>query len=279
MTRAPRGSHDDEASFGHRRCCVRCLRRAGGSAGAGQGRGEAAGRGCCRWARSPSSGASRSPSPRSTSPPSRSSHSHRAAAAVPQSHRGGRPQGPLLSARCPGGPGCSARASSRAHRLSLAVAPTAFDLELLLPALKQPGGLAKVRQGLAAFDCWERDLLEAATASPPAARGPLMDEQVVEADSSTGALDPRAPGRREHLHQRGLSVCVGGPHPGPGRCRVRGRASRDGVEPSLALDALALGIVGTAFCVAVHLRAQVVTRQTRLAVDRLVDHLRGAAIS
>jgi hypothetical protein len=46
-----------------------------------------------------------------------------------------------------------------------------------------------------------------------------------------------------------------------------------------ALDALAIGIVGTTFCVAVHLRARAVTRERRAAVDRLVDRVRMLSIS
>jgi hypothetical protein len=42
-----------------------------------------------------------------------------------------------------------------------------------------------------------------------------------------------------------------------------------------ALDALAIGIAGTSFCIAVHLRARRVVRERLAATDRLVDRLEG----
>jgi hypothetical protein len=164
------------------------------------------------------------------------------------------------------------------HRLALAISPTAFDLGMLLGALKDPANLGKLREGLAGVECWERDLLDAACAPEPAARGPLIDEQVIEADWSTERWIrvPRV-GASIATSAGFLCACVilihalGADPSDP--------AGASGSTLALALDALTLGIVGTAFCVAVHLRTRAVTRQRRAAVDQLVDRLRTLAIS
>ncbi len=163
------------------------------------------------------------------------------------------------------------------RRLVLAVSPTAFDAGLLLGALKSQADLGALRDGLAAVAGWEHDLLEAASAANPAARGPLVDEQVIEADWATERWI-RAPrvGASVATSAGFLSACV-----------ILIRALGDsasgapvaGVRLTPALDALALGIVGTAFCVAIHLRARAVTRERRAAVDRLVDRVRMLSIS
>jgi hypothetical protein len=147
-------------------------------------------------------------------------------------------------------------------------------------ALKEPADLGQLREGLAGFECWERDAFDAACASERAARGPLIDEQVIEADWSTERWIrvPRV-GASIATSAGFLCACViliqalGADTSDP----AIGGAT--GSSLTLALDALALGIVGTAFCVAVHLRARVVTRQRRAAVDQLVDRLRTLAIS
>ncbi len=165
-------------------------------------------------------------------------------------------------------------------RLALAIAPTGFDLDLVLAALKQPGSVEKLRAGLEPVACWEHDLFEAACAEPPAARGPLLDEQVVEADWSTERW-MRAP-------RVGASVATSAGFLCASVILIQALGAGDvdlatmgatGPTLSLALDALALGIVGTAFCVAVHVRAQAITRQRRVGVDRLVDRLRALGIS
>jgi hypothetical protein len=161
------------------------------------------------------------------------------------------------------------------RRLALAIAPTAFDLDMLLAALAQPGSLEKLRAGLEPVACWEHELLDAACAELPAARGPLMDEQVVEADWSTERW-MRAPRVGASVATSAGFLCASViliQALGAGEVDL-GNMGASGSNLSLALDALALGIVGTAFCVAVHVRAQVITRQRRVAVDRLVDRLR-----
>jgi hypothetical protein len=167
-----------------------------------------------------------------------------------------------------------------AHRLRLAVSPTQFDLGLLLGALKPAGSLERLREGLAQMDGWERDLVDAALASPPAARGPLIDEQVLEADWEIQRW-ARAPRVAASVSTSAgfLCACViliqalGGD---PADLSMSTGASS---PLGVALGALALGIVGTSFSVAVHVRAQTVTRQRRLAVDQLADRLRMLVIS
>jgi hypothetical protein len=172
------------------------------------------------------------------------------------------------------------------HRLRLAIAPTPYDLDLLLAALKHPGALPKLREGLSGTDCWERDVLEAASASPAAARAALLDEQVVEADWATERW-MRAPRVAASVATSAGFLCASlvliqalgssvGSSAGSGEMNLGGPVDGDAAAGplALALDALAVGIAGTAFCVAVHLRAQSVTRQRRKAVDQLVDQLR-----
>jgi hypothetical protein len=162
-----------------------------------------------------------------------------------------------------------------AHRLSLAVSSTPFDLGMILGALNAPGGVEKLRQGLAGIDCWERDLLEA-TGSPHAAvRAALIEEQVLEAG---WAIDrwARAPRVCASVATSAGFLCASlsliqalGSNAAEASVDATG-----GPTLTLALDALALGVVGTAFSVAVHVRARALTRQRRAAVDKLVDHLR-----
>ncbi len=163
-------------------------------------------------------------------------------------------------------------------RLALAIEPTAFDLDMLLVALAQPGGAEKLRAGLASVPCWEHELLEAACAEPPAARLPLMDEQVLEADWTTERW-MRAPRVGASVATSAGFLCASViliqalGQGGAGEVDLGGMGGT-GSNLSLAMDALALGIVGTAFCVAVHVRAQAITRKRRVSIDRLVDRLR-----
>jgi hypothetical protein len=164
------------------------------------------------------------------------------------------------------------------RRLSQAVSPTAFDAGLLLGALKSGSDLSALREGLALVACWERDLLEAASDSNPAARGPLLAEQVIEADWATERWI-RAPRVGASVATSAGFLCA---------CVIliqalgdsaSGASEAAGVTLTPALDALALGIVGTTFCVAVHLRARAITRERRAAVDRLLDRVRMLSIS
>jgi len=102
-----------------------------------------------------------------------------------------------------------------------------------------------------------------------------MDEQVVEADWTTERW-MRAPRVGASVATSAGFLCASViliQALGAGEVDLGGMGAT-GSSLSLALTALALGIVGTAFCVAVHVRAQAITRQRRVAVDRLVDRLR-----
>lgn len=165
-----------------------------------------------------------------------------------------------------------------ARRLAIAVSPTAFDLAMVLGALKGRGDLDKLREGLASVECWERELLEAAYASDSVTRGPLIDEQVLEADWSTERW-VRAPRVGASISTSAGFLCAS-----VILIQALGRSTSDGDVAATAtltpaLDALALGIVGTAFCVAVYLRSRSVTRERRAAIDRLVDRVRMLSIS
>jgi len=151
-----------------------------------------------------------------------------------------------------------------------------FDLERLLPALKrrQP---RKMRDALAPFDCWERDLLDAACALQPAARGPLIDEQVVEADWSTDAL-MRAP-------RVGASIATSAGFLCASVILIQALARRDRRSvtsrtgrPFRSPRRPGARIVGTLSAS----RSTCAPRPSppdRVAVDRLADHLRTTVIS
>jgi hypothetical protein len=172
-------------------------------------------------------------------------------------------------------------ASSR--RLALAVSPTSYDPGMLLAAIRDGANVRVIRDALVKAEAeveshaWERDLLDAACASDPLARGALIEEQVLEADWATERW-ARVPRVCASVATSAGFLCGA-----LGLIRALGVEQGSAVEGSpdltTALDALALGIVGTAFCVAVHLRARTVTRSGRVAVDRLVDRLRTLPIS
>ena len=179
------------------------------------------------------------------------------------------------------------------RRLAFAVSPTPYDPALLLRALgdgADPSRLGRLRDALerAPGHPWEREVLEAATASDASARGAMLGEQIIEADWATERW-ARVPRVCASIATSVGFLCAAlllirslgadAPLSPGGMDGVDAGQGGSGEILASALGALALGIVGTAFSVAVHLRARVVTRERRAAVDGLVDRLRALPIS
>lgn len=172
---------------------------------------------------------------------------------------------------------------SSARRLVWASCPTRFDTRLLSAALGRDvmRNAAKLRDAIVESDraVWEEAVLAALTENSAAARDARLGEELTEFErlayrwsrvprvcasvaSSAGflfasislihdlsAFDPAATGAA------GLQAAV-----------------------SSALDALAIGLAGAAFCAAVHLRARRAVRERVDAAVRFVDKLQALAV-
>jgi hypothetical protein len=163
-----------------------------------------------------------------------------------------------------------------ARRLGWAVAPTAFDPAVLTDALRDKGGAAwrALREAVVATPNlgWERDLFEALGAADEDVRVALLNEQLLELDwlARRWARVPRVC----------ASIATSAGFLFASVALLRGLAAQEiDVRGSLvsALDALTVGIAGTAFCAAVHVRTRRLAADRLAAADRLVDRLQALA--
>jgi hypothetical protein len=171
-----------------------------------------------------------------------------------------------------------------ARRLAWAVAPTSLEPTTLLEAFRdgRDDRWGTLRDAIASRDDlpWERDVFSAFRVGDAVARDALVHEQLMELDwrAQRWARVPRVCASiassagflfASIALMRGLSLPAGDP------------GDRSAVTAALlsALDALAIGIAGTSFCVAVHLRARRAVRDRVAAAGRLVDRLRSLAES
>jgi hypothetical protein len=160
-----------------------------------------------------------------------------------------------------------------ARRLWLGIAPSGFDHDLLARALRDATALRRLRDGLEArgTDSLERSLVAAASGEDVASRDALIDEQVIEANWQVLRWAPVPRVCASISTSAGfLCACVSviqtlAVDPGDA-----------GVAPSLrsALAAVAFGIAGASFCIAVHVRLRPLMSHRRAATVRLVDRLR-----
>ncbi len=161
-----------------------------------------------------------------------------------------------------------------ARRLAWAASPGWLDPQLLADALRGERGTdwPRLRAAIAACDGakWESELVEALGAADECSRTALVNEQLRELDwlAQRWARVPRvcasvATSAGFLFACIALMSGVGDSTGDMGRMLVS------------ALDALAIGIAGTSFCIAVHLRARRVVRERLAATDRLVDRLEG----
>ncbi len=176
--------------------------------------------------------------------------------------------------------GCIAAAS---RRLVWAVAPTSLDPAAVLSALKAapPSGRRALCEAIAAREDldWERDVVRASREADPAARDALLGEQVLELDWRVA--------RWSRVPRVCASIATSAGFLFASVAMLRGLSlppsdsDPDWLRSVLvsALDALAIGIAGTSFCVAVHLRARRATRERIAAAERLVDWVRSADAS
>jgi hypothetical protein len=169
-------------------------------------------------------------------------------------------------------------ALASARRLAWAVAPTSLDAGMLLDAVRDGRAWPRLQSVVAALPgpTWEGELFQALAEKDPAARDALVTEQLLELDW-TAQRWARVPRVCASIATSAgfLFGCI---------ALLQGLAlpmtpSDDGSAPALglalfsALNALTLGIAGTAFCVAVHLRARRIVRERHQTTERLVARL------
>ena len=167
-------------------------------------------------------------------------------------------------------------ALAAARRLWLAVAPGGLDHDLLQRAIGDAAALARLDQGLQGREPGrgghgvDAQLVDAARAGDLASRASLIDEQVIEADwqSRRWASVPRvcASIATSAGFLCGVVSVIGALSAEPGDLSV-------GIALRSALESVAAGIAGAAFCVAVHVRLRPLMRARRAATARLVAHL------
>lgn len=169
-------------------------------------------------------------------------------------------------------------AGASLRRLALTVSPTSLDPRLLLEALSR----VDTREAWTEF-CdamvaraipWESDLFAAFACASDTEREAGLSEQLLELDWQSQRLS-RVP-------RVCASIATSTGFLLASVAMMRGLADPqvDMARVLLsALDSLTLGVAGTSFCVAVHLRARRVLRERLTSVDRLVSRLRALAAS
>jgi len=175
---------------------------------------------------------------------------------------------------------CCVLASSR--RLAWAVAPTSLDARLLADVLQGEDARWQwkaLRETVIAAPepTWERDLFLALADENPRSRDAHVVEQWIELDwaSQRWARVPRV--------CASIATSAGLLFGAIALLRGMAMPREDGSGPAAddaliaALDALTVGIAGTSFCVAVHLRTRDILRQRLRAVERLVCRLQTLA--
>jgi hypothetical protein len=165
-----------------------------------------------------------------------------------------------------------------ARRLVLAVAPTGLEPRAVLRALQGDGGrsrLSALRQAVAADDrfVWERELFAAFDEPPGPHRDALVNEQLLDVEwrADRWSRIPRvcaSIGTSAGLLFGSVALLQGLAIPA-------GADTNTAIHEALmsALDALAVGIAGAAFCASVHVRARRASRECRSAIDELVERL------
>ncbi len=164
-------------------------------------------------------------------------------------------------------------AGASARRLALAVSPTSLDPRLLLEELSSIDtreAWTVLRDAVVARKIpWESDLFAAFASESDAEREAGVSEQLLELDWQSQRLSrvPRV--------CASIATSTGFLLGSVAMMRGLVAPESDTAEVLMsALDALTLGVAGTSFCVAVHLRARRVLRERLASVDRLVDRLR-----
>jgi len=162
-----------------------------------------------------------------------------------------------------------------ARRLAWAVAPTSLDAGLVLDAVRDGKDWRRVRDAIAAQPepTWERDLFLALTESDPRSRDALVTEQLLELDWTAQRWAPVPRVCASIATSAGFLFGCIALLQGLALPSEEGSAAALGGSLFAALDALTIGIAGTAFCVAVHLRTRRVVRERHQVTERLVARL------
>ncbi|HTQ46036.1 MAG TPA: hypothetical protein VMI75_24945 [Polyangiaceae bacterium] len=163
--------------------------------------------------------------------------------------------------------------------MALVIAPTRLDPALLRQALVDASSVTRLREALARRPdlAWERELVDAACSGDDAARESLLGEPMSELDWSLERWD-RVPRVCASVASSVGFLCATvaviealampeDPEAGTALGRVL----------AAALCAFAVGLVGTSFCAAVHLRTRGLAKAKVAAADRLVERLRALA--
>jgi hypothetical protein len=163
-------------------------------------------------------------------------------------------------------------AAASVRRLAVAVSPTSLDPRLLVEALSKADAPTWVRTRDRIIDShvpWESELFAAFAQPSEVEREAGASEQLLELDWQTQRL-ARVPrvcasvSTSAGFFFASLALLTGLAAPEPDT----------GAALTSALDALTLGIAGTSFCVAVHLRARRAIRERLTWMDRLIERLR-----
>lgn len=163
-----------------------------------------------------------------------------------------------------------------ARRLVFAVDATSLDPTLLARAFESAdaAGRRALRDSLTARAdlAWEHDVFAALAEPSAAARDAALEEQLIE-------LDWRCQ-RWGRVPRVCASIATSAGFLFASVALMQGLAAPAGESPAVraalfaALDALVVGIAGTVFCAAVHLRTRRVSRDRLAATERLVARLR-----
>lgn len=174
-----------------------------------------------------------------------------------------------------------------ARRLTFAVAPTALSTSMLVDAVKRAGpgarslvgALSRALEGVPGAD-WERDLLAALT-RPEAERAVLINEQLAEMDwrLTRWARVPRvcasiAASAGFLLATLMLRESLSD----PAAFDPEARTAVIGAALHGAVSVAAIGMAGTAFCLAAHRHARLAARAHQEAVDALVERLEAVSL-
>jgi hypothetical protein len=163
-----------------------------------------------------------------------------------------------------------------ARRLVIAVSPTSLDPKLLLEALPpkdDANAWQRMRDAIVARDLpWESALFAGLASASEAAREAAISEQLLELDWQSQRLT-RVP-------RVCASIATSAGFLFASLALMRGLAEPEAdtaAALTAALDALTVGIAGTSFCVAVHLRVRRIVRERLASTERLVERLRALA--
>jgi hypothetical protein len=161
------------------------------------------------------------------------------------------------------------------RRLAWAVAPTSLDASLLLETVQDHEDWRTLKDAIGALPkpSWERDLFQALAAPDLLARDALVTEQLLELDW-TAQRWARVPRVCASIATSAgfLFGCIALLE-GLALPAEEGSATALGAALFAALNALTVGIAGTAFCVAVHLRTRRLARERHQLAERLVARL------